>query len=98
MRKPLSAKDLKEKLQQPQGNLQRHRKGRNAAPPFKALVARVVLDFLPAPNHHCLGFRLFWRWKSRNREGRPSVDRDLFTLIQRMWQANPTWSSHDGPT
>ena len=42
---------------------------------------------------HRLGFRLFWRWKSRTRPGRPCVDRDLLTLIQRMYKANPTWGS-----
>src|SRR6266404_8258525 len=42
---------------------------------------------------HRLGFRLFWRWKSRARVGRPSVDRELIALIQQMWQANPTWGS-----
>jgi putative transposase len=42
---------------------------------------------------HRLGFRLFWRWKSRTRRGRPCVGRDLLTLIQRMWKANPTWGS-----
>ena len=42
---------------------------------------------------HRLGFRLFWRWKSRTRQGRPPVDRQLITLIRRMWQANPTWGS-----
>jgi putative transposase len=42
---------------------------------------------------HRLGFRLLWRWKSRTRPGRPCVDRDLLILIQRMWQANPTWGS-----
>jgi len=40
-----------------------------------------------------LGFRLFWRWKSRAREGRPSVDGNLIALIRQMWQANPTWGS-----
>jgi transposase InsO family protein len=40
---------------------------------------------------HRLGFRLFWRWKSRTRGGRPHVDGDLIALIRRMWQANPTW-------
>jgi transposase InsO family protein len=42
---------------------------------------------------HRLGFRLFWRWKSRTRAGRPSIDGELITLIHRMWQANPTWGS-----
>src|SRR5262245_18252257 len=26
---------------------------------------------------HCSGSRGFWRWKSRNRVGRPKVDREL---------------------
>jgi transposase InsO family protein len=42
---------------------------------------------------HRLGFRLFWRWKSRTRSGRPCVDGELIALIQQMWQANPTWGS-----
>src|ERR1700746_1675139 len=42
---------------------------------------------------HRLGFRLFWRWKSRARAGRPPVDGELIALMQRMWQANPTWGS-----
>ena len=42
---------------------------------------------------HRLGFRLFWRWKSRVRGGRPPIDGDLVALIRRMWQANPTWGS-----
>ena len=42
---------------------------------------------------HRLGFRHFWRWKSRARGGRPSVDSELIALIRRMWQTNPTWGS-----
>jgi putative transposase len=42
---------------------------------------------------HRLGFRLFWRWKSRARRGRPPIDCGLITLIRRMWEANPTWGS-----
>ena len=42
---------------------------------------------------HRLGFRLFWRWKSRVRDGRPSLDGDLVALIQQTWQANLTWGS-----
>jgi hypothetical protein len=40
---------------------------------------------------HRLDLRLFWRWKSRARGGRPRLDRPLITLIQRMWSRNPTW-------
>ena len=39
------------------------------------------------------GFRLFWRWKSRHRNGRPRKDQELIQLIRRMWSANPTWGS-----
>ena len=39
------------------------------------------------------GFRMFWRWKSRRRRGRPGKDRELIQLIRRMWAVNPTWGS-----
>jgi transposase InsO family protein len=42
---------------------------------------------------HPLGFRLFWRWKSRDCGGRPSTERKLINLIRRMWSSNPTWGS-----
>jgi len=39
------------------------------------------------------GFRRFWRWKSRQRGGRPRKDAALIELIRRMWAVNPTWGS-----
>ncbi|MGD0260976.1 MAG: integrase core domain-containing protein [Verrucomicrobiota bacterium] len=39
------------------------------------------------------GFRMFWRWKSRHRGGRPRKDSALIQLIRRMWAVNPTWGS-----
>ena len=39
------------------------------------------------------GFRMFWRWKSRPRGGRPGKDSALIELIRRMWAVNPTWGS-----
>lgn len=42
---------------------------------------------------HRVGFRLFWRWKSRHREGRPSVSPDVRDLIRRMSLANPQWGA-----
>jgi transposase InsO family protein len=36
---------------------------------------------------------MFWRWKSRQRGGRPGKDSALIELIRRMWAVNPTWGS-----
>jgi hypothetical protein len=33
---------------------------------------------------HRAGFKVFWRWKSQNRAGRPQIDRGLRDLIQRI--------------
>jgi hypothetical protein len=38
---------------------------------------------------HRAGFKAFWRWKSRNRAGRPKIDRGLRDLIRRMSKENP---------
>jgi hypothetical protein len=42
---------------------------------------------------HRSGFTAFWRWKSRNRAGRPKVDRELRDLIRRMSKENPLWGA-----
>ena len=38
---------------------------------------------------HGTGFRVYWRWRSRNRIGRPKVSAELRTLIGEMSGANP---------
>ncbi len=42
---------------------------------------------------HRAGFKMFWRWKSRRRAGRPRIDRGLRDLIQRMSRENPLWGA-----
>ena len=42
---------------------------------------------------HRKGFKLYWTWKSRNRGGRPPIDRELRALIRRMARENPTWGA-----
>src|SRR5271169_3715641 len=41
---------------------------------------------------HRVGFRCYWRWKSRRRGGRPQIDGDLRMLIRRMSVENPLWA------
>src|SRR6266576_1293655 len=42
---------------------------------------------------HRAGFRTFWRWRSRNRVGRPKIDRELRELIRRMSMENALWGA-----
>ena len=40
---------------------------------------------------HRLGFRLYWRWKSRAKLGRPNIEPEIRSLIRRMSRENPIW-------
>ena len=42
---------------------------------------------------HRAGFKMFSRWKSRHRAGRPRIDRGLRDLIRRMSRENPLWGA-----
>ena len=43
---------------------------------------------------HQLGFRLYWRWKSRSgKPGRPKVAAEIRELIRRMSVENPLWGT-----
>src|SRR5215831_1612872 len=42
---------------------------------------------------HRRGFHLYWSWKSRHPQGRPSLSREVIDLIRRMSLANPRWGA-----
>jgi transposase InsO family protein len=42
---------------------------------------------------HRRAFRQFWTWKSRRRLGRPTLGRNMRTLIRTMSEANPLWGA-----
>ena len=42
---------------------------------------------------HRSGFRLYWRWKSRSRSGRPRVPVEVRSLIRRLNMENPLWGA-----
>jgi transposase InsO family protein len=42
---------------------------------------------------HRAGFCTYWRWKSRNKGGRPRIDPESRELLRQMWRDNPTWGS-----
>src|SRR5215472_9543711 len=42
---------------------------------------------------HRKGFRRYWSWKSRRREGRPVIGSEVRNLIRQMSLANPRWGA-----
>jgi transposase InsO family protein len=42
---------------------------------------------------HRAGFKMFWRWKSRHKAGRPRIDRGLRDLIRQISRENPLWGA-----
>jgi hypothetical protein len=42
---------------------------------------------------HRQGWKLYWRWKSRTKPGRPRIAVEVRRLIQRMSRENPLWGS-----
>ena len=42
---------------------------------------------------HRAGFRLYWRWKSRSRGGRPKIPREIRQLIREISLANRLWGA-----
>src|SRR6202165_410679 len=42
---------------------------------------------------HRAGFRLYWRWRSRHRGGRPRISEEIRTLIRRLAAENADWGA-----
>src|SRR5262249_3567326 len=42
---------------------------------------------------HRAGFRLYWRWRSRRRCGRPTVSLEIRRLVREMSIVNPSWGA-----
>ena len=42
---------------------------------------------------HRSGFRLYWRWRSRPRGGRPKITQEIRELIRRLAQDNSDWGA-----
>ena len=42
---------------------------------------------------HRSGFRLYWRWHSRPRGGRPQITAELRSLVRRLADENPDWGA-----
>ena len=39
------------------------------------------------------GFRLYWRWRTRSRGGRPKITDEIRVLIRRLAEENPDWGA-----
>jgi len=61
---------------------------------FPSLLGAAVI-FKPETlvRWHRGGFRLFWRWKSRRRPGRPTVPTDIRNQVRQMSRENPLWGA-----
>lgn len=42
---------------------------------------------------HTTAFRLYWRWKSTKKPGRPTVSREMQELIRKLSRENPLWGA-----
>jgi transposase InsO family protein len=61
---------------------------------FPSIIsALVVIQPETLVRWHKAGFRLYWRWKSRARGGRPWIEADLRALIRRMSIENQLWGA-----
>ena len=64
-------------------------------PCFWARWADVLLIVKPETvvGRHRAGFRLYWRWRSRARSGRPKITAEIRQLIRRLAQEKAGWGA-----
>ena len=62
-----------------------------------AIKALTIVKFDTVIRWHRAGFRSYWRWKSRNRCGRPTVALEIRRLIREMSIAKPVVGSAENP-
>ena len=67
--------------------------GANKVLAARIVNALVIIEPETVIRWHRAGFRLFWRWKSRSRGGRPKVALEIRQLIRAMSVANPLWGA-----
>src|SRR6266446_6521660 len=61
---------------------------------FPSLIdASIVFQPETLLRWHRRGFRLFWRWKSRQRVGRPALSADTRSLVRRISRENALWGA-----
>jgi len=59
----------------------------------KVLDSIVIVKPETVVRWHRAGFRMFWRWKSRNIGGRPKIDLETRHLIRQISSENPLWGA-----
>src|SRR5712671_977014 len=61
--------------------------------PSSVLNAVTIVQPETVIRWHRTGFRLYWRWKSRTRGGRPKIPGEIRRLIREMSLANRLWGA-----
>jgi transposase InsO family protein len=62
--------------------------------PFPSVLNAVrIIQPYTVVRWHRSGFRLYWRWKSRSRGGRPTIPLEIRNLIREMSLANRLWGA-----
>lgn len=57
------------------------------------LASMVIVKPETVVRWHRLGFKAFWRWRSRGRPGRPRIAPEVRDLIRQVSLANPLWGA-----